>query len=53
MDSPPTGDGMKKRKNALSSCNAFFILEDRFGIFLPLLNEGDGWGEGGGKISSN
>jgi hypothetical protein len=52
MDSPPTRDGIKKRKNALSSCNAFFILEDRLGIFLPLLNEGDGWGEGG-KISSN
>jgi hypothetical protein len=32
MDSPPTGDGIKKRKNALSSCNAFFILGDRLGI---------------------
>ena len=29
MDSPPTGDGIKKRKNALSSYNAFFILGDR------------------------
>jgi hypothetical protein len=29
MDSPPTGDGIKNRKNALSSCNAFFILGDR------------------------
>ena len=29
MYSPPTGDGIKNRKNALSSCNAFFILGDR------------------------
>ena len=50
MDSPPTGDGIKKRKNALSSYNAFFILGDRLGIFLPLLNEGEGWGEGGYNI---
>ena len=53
MDSPPTGDGIKKRKNALSSCNAFFILRNRLGFFLPLLNEGEGWGEGDCIISSN
>jgi len=53
MDSPPTGDCIKKRKNALSSCNAFFILGDRLGIFLPLLNEGQGWNEGDFIISSN
>ena len=53
MDSPPTEDCIKKRKNALSSCNAFFILEDRHGICLPLLNEGEGWGVGDFIISSN
>ena len=53
MDSPPTGDCIKKRKNALSSCNAFFILGDRLGILLPLLIEDEGWGEGGFIISSN
>ena len=47
MDSPPTGDCIKKRKNALSSCNAFFILGDRLGILLPLLIEDEGWGRGG------
>jgi hypothetical protein len=47
------GDGIKKRKNALSSCNAFFILGDRLGIFLLLLNEGEGWGVEDFIISSN
>ena len=27
MDIHPTGDGIKKRKNALSSCNAFFLSD--------------------------